>query len=126
MSDKLVVALSPAGDGPPAAIRWRRALKDLRRRHGLKASWESDGTVWFRVEDEAGNCLVEPQNAVPPAPGDKLDVRGGEGEATISDAPPKPRRIVLDDGERDVWIFVAEGVRWFTKEELKERKSGQR
>lgn len=37
--DFLIVELRPVGAGPPAAIRFRTALKYLLRRHGLKASW---------------------------------------------------------------------------------------
>ncbi|HEY8666969.1 MAG TPA: hypothetical protein VIL86_09900 [Tepidisphaeraceae bacterium] len=37
--EPLIVRLTPVGAGPPAEIRFRRALKALRRCYGLKASW---------------------------------------------------------------------------------------
>lgn len=35
----LTVTLTAVGNGPPAAVRFRRALKALLRSHGLRASW---------------------------------------------------------------------------------------
>ncbi len=38
--DSLTITLSPVpGDPRPVEVRWRAALKDLLRRHGLRASW---------------------------------------------------------------------------------------
>jgi len=36
---ELTITLRPVGDGPPAEIRFRRALKALLRHYGLRATW---------------------------------------------------------------------------------------
>ncbi|HEY8666433.1 MAG TPA: hypothetical protein VIL86_07200 [Tepidisphaeraceae bacterium] len=38
-TEPLIVKLTPIGAGPPAEIRFRRALKCLRRCYGLRAHW---------------------------------------------------------------------------------------
>lgn len=43
--DELHVVLRPIGDGPPAEVRFRRALKALTRLYGLRAYWPTSGPV---------------------------------------------------------------------------------
>ncbi|HEY8665648.1 MAG TPA: hypothetical protein VIL86_03240 [Tepidisphaeraceae bacterium] len=42
-TEPLIVRLTPVGAGPPAEIRFRRALKALRRCYGLRAHWLAKG-----------------------------------------------------------------------------------
>lgn len=37
--DEITVTLRPSGDGPPAAVRFKRALKSLLRDFKLTAHW---------------------------------------------------------------------------------------
>jgi hypothetical protein len=70
---RLVVTLTPRGDGPPAELRFRRALKFLGRQCGLRAKWRPEpgefGTgvdraeSFFRISDKSGAAPEKPRRA---------------------------------------------------------------
>lgn len=65
--EELTVTFKPVGDGPPAAIRFRRMLKDALRIYGLRAEWptkeetmnhESIGGVATKIGELTGSTDV--------------------------------------------------------------------